>query len=107
MSQKKKPSTALAATSGTLPESIARRMLEWRRVFSGPPPVIFLQRLGQDVTMIETLDGKPLNPSVSYLAIETITNSLVGVIRDGTLHTRPDLLSSSRTRCTLFTAAKA
>lgn len=107
MSEKKKPSTALTATGGLLPESISSQMLAWRRLFRGPPPTIFLTRLAQDAIVIETLDGKPLDRQDSFLTVETMTNRIVGVIRDGVLHARPDALSSSRTRCHLFQAAKA
>jgi hypothetical protein len=83
-------------------------MVEWRRLFSGPPLTVFLQRLARpDAVLIETLDGKPLDGQTSYLALETITNRIVGVIRDGSLSTLPEFLTSSRTRCTLLPAAKA
>lgn len=107
MSEKKRPSTALTATDELLPETVARRMYEWRRVFIGAPPAIYLQKLGQGVTLIETLDGQPLDSQVSYLAVETLSNRLVGVLRDGALDARPERIPVSRTRCTLFPAAKA
>lgn len=107
MSAKKPPSTALTAIDGILPEPIARRMYEWRRVFTGPPPMIYLSRLGRNITLIETLDGKPLGDRCSYLAVETLTGHIVGTVRDGALLMRPDAALSARTRCTLFPAAKA
>ena len=104
---KKPPSTALTATDGILPEPVARRMYDWRRAFIGALPMIYIQSLDDGVVMIETLDGKPLDGQTSYLAVETLTNRIVGVIRDGALDARPERLPASRTRYTLFPAAKA
>lgn len=107
MSAKKPPSTALTAIDAILPEPIARRMYEWRRVFTGPLPMIYLSRLGRDITLIETLDGKPLEGQSSYLAVEALSNRIVGTVRDGILMMRPGVTLPARTRCTLFPAAKA
>ena len=103
---KKPPSTALATTDGRLPEELARRMYDWRRAFCGPLPLIFIRTLSEDALLIETLDGTPLGDG-SFLAVETLTNRVVGVIRDGALDALPDRIPPSRTRCTLFPAAQA
>ncbi len=91
---------------GLLPE-LARAMSEWRLLLGLAMPRIYITALDEDVFAIERVDPKEISDEESYLVIETESNRIVGILRDGMLDADIYRVPASTTACTLFRAAKA
>jgi hypothetical protein len=99
---KKKTSTALVRADEMMPDAFAHAMSEWRL----SPPKIFITTLDEDCYAIERVDPKTVSDEESYLVVETASNRIVGILRNGLLAADIRRIPSSRTACTLFRAAK-
>ncbi len=91
---------------GILPDTIARRMSEWRIAFGHPTPRIHLVSFGDGGLAIEKIHPKDVSDEESYLVIELVSNRIVGVLRDGWLDAEPHRLPPSSTVCALYCAGK-
>ncbi len=96
MGNKNKPApTALMRTDGKLHEHEARAMSSWRIILGTAPSRLKVRELGD------------MEKSQSYLIVETVSNRIVGVLREGQLDASPEKIPSAETVCTLYIAAQA
>lgn len=107
MARRRKSSTSLMVVKDRLPEEAARAMYDWRRLFGGAPQQAYLRSLDDGGIDVDFVDVVGIDPAASYLVVELESGRIVGTIRDGELISEPERLLPSRTRCTLFVAAKA
>lgn len=70
-------------------------MSSWRIVLGKAPARLRVRELGD-------AEGNQ-----SYLVVETVSNRIVGVLREGRLDAPPEKIPPAETVCTLFVAAQA
>ncbi len=103
MRKKKTSSTALVKADEMMPDAFTHAMSEWRLI----PPRICITTLDEDCYAVERVNPEAVSDEESYLVVETASNRIVGILRNGMLAADIRRVPSSRTACTLFRAAKA